>query len=69
MLRIAIIILLLSVLPVLAQSQQQTPFEQALSAKLMEEINANIQLRMQLVQAQAMIKDLEAKSEKPSPKK
>lgn len=37
----------------------QTLLEQALSQRLMEEFNSNIQLRMQLIDAQAKIKELE----------
>lgn len=42
---------------------QQTTAEQALSQKLLEEMNSNIQLRIQLIQAQAKIKELESKQE------
>ncbi len=65
---------LLAPLPVLAQTP--TPEVQALGQKLMAEINANIQcttagisLQQQLVAAQAQIKALQDKYEKPEEKK
>ena len=41
----------------------QTLLEQALSQKLMEEVNHNIQLQMQLLQLQLRLKGLEEKPE------
>ncbi len=52
-------------IPAMAQQTPSTPLDQALSGKLMDEINQNIQLRAQLVQAQEQIKTLQAK---PDPK-
>jgi hypothetical protein len=46
----------------LAQPQPQpATLNQALSQKLLEEVNANIQLRVQLIEALARIKQLEEK--------
>lgn len=63
--RIIIFLLLTST----AFAQQQTPSEQALAQKLLEEVNANIQLRIQLINAQAKIKELEEKQEQMNGKK
>lgn len=54
---LAILLLLTSV----ALAQQAPPIAQALSEKLIEEINANVQLRVRLLDAQAKIKSLEEK--------
>ena len=58
------IALILAVTPSFAQ---QTPAEQALGSKLMEEIRSNVALRAQLIQAQEQIKALEAKVPKEDP--
>jgi TolA-binding protein len=59
-----------------APASHPQPIEQALSAKLMEELNANIQYRAALTQArdqiadlQKQLADLQAKSPKDAPKK
>jgi hypothetical protein len=58
---LVIAILIGSAVPAFAQqgSAPPTALDQALSGKLMDEINQNVQLRAQVVQAQARIKELE----------
>lgn len=58
-----LIILLLLTGTALAQQKppQMTPINQALSEKILEEINSNVNLRAQIVTLQARIKELEAK--------
>jgi hypothetical protein len=52
--------------PALAQQQAApSPTEQALGAKLMEEINANISLRVTIIQQQEKIKMLQDREAKP----
>jgi hypothetical protein len=56
------------------QPPQQSPMDEALSGKLQEEYNQNIQLRAALIEARkelAALKDKEAKDadKKPDPKK
>jgi hypothetical protein len=59
-----IIILLALIVPAFAQSSAQLSLiNQALSQKLYEEVTASIQLKMQLIEAQARIKELEEKLE------
>ena len=67
---IALVALLLSAAPALAQQQQQTPSEQALGVKLMQEIQGGlncsaglIAVQKQLDAANAKIKELEPKPE------
>ncbi len=56
--------------PAFAQQAPATPLDQALSGKLMDEINQNIQLRAQLLQDEAKIKELQPKPDtEPPPKK
>lgn len=52
------LLLLTSVAPVFAQQPTASPREQALSSKLMEEINQNIDFRRALIEAQAIIEEL-----------
>jgi len=54
-------ILLLLASPALAQQAPQSPMEQAISGKLMDEINQNIQYRAALVTLQAQMADLQKK--------
>lgn len=63
--RLLIALLLLSA-PAFAQQQPRPPSaeEQALGGKLMEEINANIQLRTELLKAQAQAKSLQEENMK-----
>ena len=65
-------VLLLLITPVCAQPQPQpqppSALVQAFGQKIVEEVNANIQLRMQLIEAQAKIKELEAKKDDPDGK-
>jgi len=66
-------------LPVLAQQgPPPSPESQALGGKLMEEINSNVQLRTELIKAQAQLKALQeenahlkasTKAEAPKPPK
>jgi hypothetical protein len=63
--RVLVVFLLALTVPALAQTPAQAPpnLSTALSQKLFEEINVNIQLKMQLIEAQARIKELEEKLE------
>lgn len=64
--RIAVILLAL-MSTAFAQQPKPSPIDQALGIKVMEEVNANIQLRAQLIAAQERIKELE--QAKPETKK
>lgn len=54
-------------LTVSASAQQMPPpqssMDQAIIGKLMDEINSNIQLRAQVLQAQSQIRDLQSNAE------
>lgn len=74
MLRLIIVIVALSVVPAIAQ--QGTPNEQALSAKLLQELQnviqcnaATISTKLAMDQLQARVKELEDKYEKKEPPK
>lgn len=54
---IACVLFLSLASPVVAQ-QAASPREQALSGKLMEEINQNLEYRRALIEAQALIEEL-----------
>lgn len=63
-------VLLFTAFPAHTQQQvPQSPMEQAMAQKLMEEINTNLQLRSQLVQANEKIKQLEDAKKPPEAKK
>lgn len=65
--RIVTLFVLVVSVPALAQTAQTSPLSvvnQALSEKLFEEINAGIQLRMRLIEAQARIRELEEREKR-----
>lgn len=66
---LAILLLLMSSALAQVGPPQPSPLDQALSEKLTAEISANIQLRMQLITAQAKIKELEDAKQQPSASK
>jgi hypothetical protein len=55
------LVFLLSITPALAQQPQQSPAEQALGSKLMQEINAGLQCTQQLIGANKQIEQLQAR--------
>lgn len=63
MLRVLIVLLALTT-TALAQQTPLTVLEQALAQKITEEVNANVNLRAQLIAAQAKIKELEDAKQK-----
>lgn len=64
-----VVVLLFGLAASAAIAQVQTPLEQALSDKLINEINENVQLRIRLMASEARIDELKrqkAKEDKPT---
>ena len=64
MLRVLIVLLALTTTTALAQQPPLSVLEQALAQKVTEEVNTNVNLRAQLIAAQAKIKELEDAKQK-----